>query len=358
MLRRLSRRGPSAFTLIELLVVIAIIAILIGLLLPAVQKVREAAARTQSANNLKQIGLGLHNVHDVYGKFPPTIGDFPYGNTDSSKWPTQRRPAAYGTIQHFLLPYIEQNAVFQGSYDQSWIFSANNPPGMSDPVIKTYISPLDPTLFGDNKADDWAANDPVHRGQCSYHSNWHAFSGGWGDDWQTGGSRRMPAHFPDGTSNTIGFFERYTRCGNGTADGNWDSNIYASRMWAECGPNPGPIAQHYDETAGQNGTYIRRWLGPVWWIALKGGYDPNGGAPPPSGYPIDTKTGQAPYMTAIQNKPTLQDCQPSRLQAMSSGGMLVVMVDGSVRTVNTSVSLNTLAQAILPDDGLPLGSDW
>jgi prepilin-type N-terminal cleavage/methylation domain-containing protein len=100
-------KALRGFTLIELLVVIAIIAILVALLLPAVQQAREAARRTQCKNNLKQIGIALHNYHDVFGQFPPTIF-----NTDGNAGLTWNG-APKGTHLVRLLPYVEQATIFQ-----------------------------------------------------------------------------------------------------------------------------------------------------------------------------------------------------------------------------------------------------
>src|SRR5690349_2559350 len=102
------RRRRTAFTLIELLVVIAIIAILIALLVPAVQKAREAAARTQCTNNLKQIGLAMHSYHDTYKRLPPGYVD---GNTNPNSTPDNDVGPGWGWAA-FLLPYMEQGPLY------------------------------------------------------------------------------------------------------------------------------------------------------------------------------------------------------------------------------------------------------
>src|ERR1700694_4305999 len=103
---RVQRRG---FGMIELLIVIAIIAILIALLLPAVQKVREAASRTQCINNMKQIGLGYHNFESTFKRLPPLYG----GSNGSTVVNSLKFPSVWASTHVFLLPYIEQDNLYK-----------------------------------------------------------------------------------------------------------------------------------------------------------------------------------------------------------------------------------------------------
>jgi len=215
-LNRLLRRW-RAFTLIELLVVIAIIAILIGLLLPAVQKVREAAARTQSMNNLKQMSLSLHSCNDAYGRLPSIANYFPTNGTGATPGP----PAPHGTILYYLLPYLEQGVIYNSVQNNSW-YSTNT-------VIKTFLSPSDPTAPASGLTNG-------SRGGASYAANYQLFGG------TDGGLAKIPASFRRGTSQTIVFSERYCICG---------PNQQWQHIWGEDGQGP----------TGNDGDH------PAWWVA-------------------------------------------------------------------------------------------
>jgi prepilin-type N-terminal cleavage/methylation domain-containing protein len=238
-LRRLSRR---AFTLIELLVVIAIIAVLIGLLLPAVQKVREAANRAKCENNLKQISLALHNVQDNQGRLPPAAGTF--------------GSAYYAPLLFHLLPFIEQ----QNTWGQAHYLEKTAPTGTASPnptgivdvgviwptwqsvntssniflrqtLIPTYQCPSDPSIGRGGSDNPMNTSSPYCldwcNGDASYAANFLVFGKFSYDktkvpvfpaptpkNYDTVWDRmaKIPSSFPDGTSNTIVFAEKYAAC--------------------------------------------------------------------------------------------------------------------------------------------------
>jgi prepilin-type N-terminal cleavage/methylation domain-containing protein/prepilin-type processing-associated H-X9-DG protein len=134
----MSKRTPAsrgAFTLIELLVVIAIIAILIGLLLPAVQKVREAAQRMSCQNNLHQLGVGLHGYHDANGGFPPS----------KVTVTVQGKAVNYHAWTIYVLPHIEQGNIYQlYRFDKSFDDAKTNDAGVIQHDIPTFLCPAAP----------------------------------------------------------------------------------------------------------------------------------------------------------------------------------------------------------------------
>jgi prepilin-type N-terminal cleavage/methylation domain-containing protein len=310
---RLFKLGRG-FTLIELLVVIAIIGILIALLLPAVQKIREAAARMQSTNNLKQMGLAIHNMNDTYGVLPASVGNYPNQGSGVGNAKTM-----LGTVQFFMLPFIEQ--------DNAQLAMANNHPDSwwNTYGIKTYVSPTDPSTPPSGLVDtgspryatsyapnEWVFDGRIYGNNTAPHTQIPGNNNSPFGENNTAPFASLSSTFVDGTSNTILFTEKYAVCGNST------TNV-ASFYWGETG-----------------GTCNRQ-----------GGQGGNGSIP-----------GIYTITVPPQSKPSPFNCNPCMVQSMSAGGIVVGLGDGSVRLVNTTISATTWANAIMPADGNTLGSDW
>jgi len=304
----LFQKVKRAFTLIELLVVIAIIAVLIGLLLPAVQKVREAAARMKCSAQLKQLNTAVHNYASTYDSKLPDA--YNRSRVPSTLYPGQFN-GDYANTLCALLPFLEQDALYKaglsgngtpppgGTGGGSANFWDGAVPGYSGPVrtvpVKVFQCPSDSTLV-----NGWSAVQVGGWMGSSYASNWQLFGA------PSGTARYNIGNIPDGTSNTVGFVEKLAACGSA-------GNLWSHPWATDWGP-------HY-------------------------GYPQGNYQLPPMIQPFPA------YGASAQ-------CDRDRPSTAHAGAEQVAMMDGSVRGVTAAVSSPTWVIAVTPDDGQVLPPDW
>jgi prepilin-type N-terminal cleavage/methylation domain-containing protein len=328
------RRRPHAFTLIELLVVIAIIATLLGLLVPAVQKVREAANRIKCGNNLKQIALAVQMYADA-GE-----GRLPFLTDTTPGTPTR---AHLESLFFALLPYVEQDNLYR-SFDPADPASYNRdsvanpgaashrvpllecPSDASNPGRATYLAnglivpppppPFAAAFVGRYACTSYAANGLVFR------SNRATF----------------PETFQDGTSNTVLIAEKYQLCGDVPNLWGYGGNGSINPSFAFLPLPGGAVTAKFapDVALRLNGAAQ---------VVGKLGFD----APGPG-----TVAKPVPFQLA----PRGVDCDASLPQSAHTGAMQVALADGSVRGVTGAMSQLTFWAACTPDGGEILGPDW
>jgi prepilin-type N-terminal cleavage/methylation domain-containing protein len=336
----LSRTSRNGFTLIELLVVIAIIGILVGLLLAAVQAVRSSAARAQSQNNLRQIGIGTMHFNDTRGVLPTAWG---WTGTASANgpngltiYPAPADQQSDGSAFFHILPYVEQKAMFDLSLghitDKYGFFSGPGPEwganyatygwpnNIQYPIeayyafllsssykVKIYVGPADVTNNGSD-------------GYVSYLANREAMDG-----------KLSVQKLTDGSSNTMLYAEGYSSC-----FGDYSLPFLTRESNLTAMPDTWPDYLLYNKpgpTFGRDQGYFI--------------YDSNTNQYKWKG-PSDT----------FQNRPSTSACNSRMPQSLVSGSIQVGMGDGSVRGVSTGVSFQSWSAAISPDSGDLTGSDF
>jgi len=327
------RRGPRSrgFTLIELLVVIAIIAILIGLLLPAVQKVREAAARMKCANNIKQIALACHNYHDQNSTFPPAVQiinpSMNAGQNDNLS--VYRTPGFGPNWAIFILPFVEQAPLYQQYQSDILAFQTSNGTNQNwrnlrGNQIPTYLCPSDTgqdVLFA-NQGGGWARGNYAANAGAGWicasvgkigHTDAGVFRGG---VLAINGGTKL-TDITDGTSNTVIINEIRVGLNDRDRRGVWAMGLGGSSLtgalgYGDCG-TPNDTAEKSDDI--ENCTEVKAAFPGV-----------QIGAKFKMGCSEDNATN---------NWPNWQAGARSR----HSGGVNAALADGSVRFVRDSISI-------------------
>jgi prepilin-type N-terminal cleavage/methylation domain-containing protein len=362
-----------AFTLVELLVVIAIIGILIALLLPAVQKVREAAARIKCSNNIRQIALACHNCNDALGSMPP-YSTVNFGSASN----IFGRPGNNGSMMFFILPFLEQAQLYNAgawpgpagtAYDvnvtiptpgQTTYYQATCPPNVgtlgfvAQSLVKTYQCPSDPTFPNSGQLkviyieSGW--NSAIAYGACSYAGNYLVFGNqlpvpedttvpynaninnpdGYNPNSWVGWSNACPiasypttapamiskvqSSFRDGTSNTILFAEKFASC-NWFQAGSTTVGQPGGNLWGPAGNTAQYAPAFAMESAWTDGT-------------------------------------------RFMINPTAVTCNVAYPSSGHTGAMVLAMGDASGRTVAGTISNTTWMAVCTPNGGEIVGPDF